>query len=305
MVIIMKKLGLATALLLAMTGAQAYQFEVQGQAEHIDNTANDKDFTGAVQGTYYFNDVDSSKGPLAEAAFLNHASNVSAAYSYGENGQEEADRTRTANHTFGVKGEAYVPTKVVPVYASASYNHTITDNKAGATDDNGDRYALELGALVLPNFLVAVGYTSVADQVSYDAFNIASNGVAKAALESATINEDQDAITARTKYAGGIDGSNMSIGFESGLVYGEATAFNLGTTLYLNPKLSVGVSYLESSYAGSPDKALGANVNYFITPAVAVGASYVNANFEAKNANEFQTVAKDTQTVGLNAKFRF
>ncbi|MBQ0138222.1 MAG: porin Omp33-36 [Kurthia sp.] len=301
----MKKLGLATALLLAMTGAQAYQFEVQGQAEHIDNTANDKDFTGAVQGTYYFNDVDSSKGPLAEAAFLNHASNVSAAYSYGENGQEETGLTRTANHTFGVKGEAYVPTKVVPVYASASYNHTITDNKAGATDDNGDRYALELGALVLPNFLVAVGYTSVADQVSYDAFNIASNGVAKAALESKTIADDQDAITARTKYVGGIDGTNMSIGFESGLVYGEATAFNLGTTLYLNPKLSVGVSYLESSYAGSPDKALGANVNYFITPAVAVGASYVNANFEAKNANEFQTVAKDTQTVGLNAKFRF
>ena len=38
----MKKLGLATALLLAMTGAQAYQFEVQGQSEYIDNTVNDK-----------------------------------------------------------------------------------------------------------------------------------------------------------------------------------------------------------------------------------------------------------------------
>jgi phosphate-selective porin len=45
------------------------------------------------------------------------------------------------------------------------------------------------------------------------------------------------------------------------------------------------------------DSAWGANVNYFITPAVAVGASYVNAN--AVNAD------LDTQTVGLNAKFRF
>ncbi|MFV5490254.1 porin Omp33-36 [Acinetobacter sp. ASP199] len=299
----MKKLGLATALLLAMTGAQAYQFEVQGQAEHIDNTANDKDFAGAVQGTYYFKDVDASKGPLAEAAFLNQASNVSAAYSYGENGQEEAERSRTVNHTYGVKGEAYIPTTLVPAYASASYSHTITDSKtANATDDQGDRYALELGALVAPNFLVAVGYTSVADQTSFDAFNIVSNGVAKAALESATIAEDQDAITARTKYVGAIDGTNMSIGFESGLVYGEDTAYNLGTTLYLNPKLSVGVSYMESSYAGSPDKALGANVNYFVTPAVSVGASYVNANFESSEATE---VAYDTQTVGLNAKFRF
>nr|WP_180041149.1 MULTISPECIES: porin Omp33-36 [unclassified Acinetobacter] len=299
----MKKLGLATAVLLAMTGAQAYQFEVQGQSEYIDNTANDKDFTGAVQGTYYFKDVDASKGPLAEAAFLNQASNVALAYSYGENGQEEAGRSRTVNHTYGVKGETYIPTKVVPVYASASYSHTIADNKAGKADGNGDRYALELGALLIPNFLVAVGYTSVADQTSYDAFNIVSNGVAKAALESATINEDQDAITARTKYVGAIDGTNMSIGFESGLVYGEDTAYNLGTTLFLNPQLSVGASYMESSYAGSPDKAWGANVNYFITPAVAVGATYVNANYEANLAQNTQV--RDTQTVGVNAKFRF
>ncbi len=303
MVNIMKKLGLATAVLLAMTGAQAYQFEVQGQSEYIDNTANDKDFTGAVQGTYYFKDVDASKGPLAEAAFLNQASNVALAYSYGENGQEEAGRSRTVNHTYGVKGETYIPTKVVPVYASASYSHTIADNKAGKADGNGDRYALELGALLIPNFLVAVGYTSVADQTSYDAFNIVSNGVAKAALESATINEDQDAITARTKYVGAIDGTNMSIGFESGLVYGEDTAYNLGTTLFLNPQLSVGASYMESSYAGSPDKAWGANVNYFITPAVAVGATYVNANYEANLAQNTQV--RDTQTVGVNAKFRF
>ncbi len=292
----MKKLGLATALLLAMTGAQAYQFEVQGQSEFIDNTVNEQDFTGAVQGTYYFNNVDASKGPLAEAAFLNQASNVSAAYTYGEDGQEFGDRT--VHHTFGVKGEAYIPTNVVPAYASASYSHTITDNKAGnPTDDNGDRYALELGALVAPNFLVAVGYTSVADQTSYDAFNMFNNGVAKAALESETIADKKDAITARTKYVGAIDGTNMSIGFESGLVYGEDTAYNLGTTLFLNPQLSVGASYMESSFAGSPDKAWGANVNYFITPAVAVGASYVNANAEGQ--------ALDTQTIGVNAKFRF
>ncbi|MDN5512183.1 porin Omp33-36 [Acinetobacter sp.] len=291
----MKKLGLATALLLAMTGAQAYQVEVQGQSEYVDNTANDKNFTGAVQGTYYLKDVDSSKGPLAEAAFLNQASNVSVAYTYGEDGQEFGDRT--VHHTFGVKGEAYIPTQVVPAYASASYSHTIADNKAGNPDGNGDRYALEVGVLPINNFLVAVGYTSVANQTSYDAFNILSNGVAKAGLESDTINQDQDAITARTKYVGAIDGTNMSIGFESGLVYGEDTAYNLGTTLFVTPKLSVGASYMESSFTGSPDSAWGANVNYFITPAVAVGASYVNANAEQ--------VALDTQTVGVNAKFRF
>ncbi|RYL29602.1 porin Omp33-36 [Acinetobacter piscicola] len=290
----MKKLGLATALLLAMTGAQAYQFEVQGQSEYIDTTVNDKDFTGGIQGTYYLKNVDASKGPLAEAAFLNQASNVSLAYNYGEVGSNGVD---VIAHNFGAKAEAYIPTKFVPAYASASYSHTILDSKnQNRADDNGDRYALEVGALATKNFLVAVGYTSVADRAALDAFNVMGTGIAKAVAESATIGDDQDAITARTKYVGNIDGTNMAIGFETGLVYGDDTAYQLKTDLYLNPQLSVGASYAESSFDATPDSAWGANVNYFITPAVAVGASYVNANSKAAN---------DTQTVGVNAKFRF
>lgn len=291
----MKKLGLATALLLAMTGAQAYQFEVQGQSEYIDTTANDKDFTGGVQGTYYLKDVDSSKGPLAEAAFLNQASNVSVAYNYGELGSNGVD---VVAHNFGAKAEAFIPTKFVPAYASASYSHTILDSKnATVNDNNGDRFALELGAFATKNFLMAIGYTNVADQAAVDAFNVMGNGVAKSVAEAATIGQDQDAITARTKYVGSIDDTNMAIGFESGIIYGDDTAYQLKTDLYVTPKLSFGASYAESSFAGTPDNAWGANVNYFITPAVAVGASYVNANAEE--------VALDTQTVGVNAKFRF
>ena len=295
----MKKLGLATALLLAMTGAQAYQFEVQGQSEYVDTTENDKNFTGAVQGTYYFKNVDSSKGPLAEAAFLNQASNVSLAYQYGQyDAPVDEGRSDIESHVYGAKAEAYVLTKFVPAYASASYSHTHTDGKNSVTrDDNGDRYALELGAVVAPNFLVAVGYTSVADQTALDAFGIMNNGVVKTFGEAATIADDQDAITARTKYVGNIDGTNMALGLEAGLVYGEDTAYQLKTDLYLTPALSVGASYAESSFDLTPNKAWGANVNYFITPAIAVGASYVNANAETK--------ALDTQSVGVNAKFRF
>ena len=290
----MKKLSLATALLLAMTGAQAYQFEVQGQSEFIDNTADAQDFSGAVQGTYYFKNVDATKGPLAEAAFINQASNVSLAYNYGEN---KFAGERTVNHVYGAKAEAYIPTSVVPAYVSAAYSHTIKDGKTNNGDDNGNRYALELGAVVVPNFLVAVGYTSVADQASYDAFNMVSNGVVNAAIETATIADKKDAITARTKYVGAIDDTNMSISFETGLVYGRDTAYNLKTDLFVTPALSMGVSYAETSADIANDKAWGANVNYFVTPAIAVGATYVNSNAVGDNT--------DTQTVGVNAKFRF
>ena len=290
----MKKLGLATALLLAMTGAQAYQVEVQGQSEFVDAKNANKNFTGAAAGTYYFKNVDSSKGPLAEAAFLNQASNVSVAYNYGE--FKSKNENRLASQSYGVKGEAYIPTSVVPVYASASYNHTHDDFKGSSKKDNGDRYALEVGALVAPNFLVAVGYTSVNTQASYDANSILANGVVKAAIESDAIGNKKDVVTARTKYVGAIDGTNMSIGFDAGLVSGQNTAYNLGTTLYLNPALSVGASYVETS-AQDDAKAWGANVNYFITPAVAVGVDYVNATTNTSN--------KNAQSVGVNAKFRF
>ena len=166
-------------------------------------------------------------------------------------------------------------------------------------DDSGDRYALELGALVAPNFLVAVGYTSVAATESLDTFNILNNGLMSATMEARSIDEDQDAITARTKYVGPIDGTNMSIGFEAGLVYGENTLYNLKSDLYLTPKFSVGASYAEGSYTSStvPTSATGVNVNYFVTPAIGLGMSYVYANGE--------NGANDAQLGGVNAKFRF
>ncbi|WPE81592.1 porin Omp33-36 [Acinetobacter baumannii] len=307
----MKKLGLATALVLAMTGAHAYQFEVQGQSEFINATdANDKDFTGAAQGTYYFKNVDASKGPLAEAAFLNQASNVSAAYNYAKLSGDEVATVK--NNSFGAKGEVYLPTPYVPAYASTAYSHSQT--KSEGEKDNGDRYSVELGAMVLPNFLVAVGYTRVADQIAFDANKAVENGVFSAVADAATIGGKQDVVTARTKYVGNIDGTNMALGFETGLVYGENQAYGLKTDLYLTPKLSVGASYAEANFSKNPlnednfspiKSAWGANVNYFITPAIAVGASYVNANAKSFKNEDAQTINLDTQTVGLNAKFRF
>lgn len=185
----------------------------------------------------------------------------------------------------------------MPAYASLSYSATDNDGKYGLSDDRGQRWAVEFGSVIAPNFLVAVGYTNVVEQTSLDTFTILNSGFAKAAGETATIAEDQDAITARTKYVGAITGTPMSIGFETGIVYGQDTAYELKTDLYLNSQFNAGVSYAESSFAGSPDSAWGVNVNYFITPAIAVGASYVNANAVGSDA--------DMQTVGVNAKLRF
>lgn len=305
----MKKLGLATALLVAVTGAQAYQFEVQGQSEYIDTAANNKDFTGGVQGTYYLKDVDTSKGPLAEAAFLNQASSVSAAYNYAEY-KYDKEVPKAKIHSYGVKAEGFVATPVVPVYASATYSHTET--KRSGSDDSGDRYALEVGAVVVPGFLVAAGYTNVPNHSALDTFGIMKNGIASSLIEADDVlYPKSDAATLRAKYVGPISGTNMAFGFETAATIGENTLYGLNADLYLNPKLSIGATFLGSDMSVSDNadvangingyafnQAYGANVNYFITPAVAVGVSYLHANYKGD-------IDGDMDTVGVNAKFRF
>ena len=299
----MKKLGLATALLLAMTGAQAYQFEVQGQVEHVEaDDANNK-YTGAIQGTYYLKDVDTKKGPLAEAAFLNQASNVSLAYDFGKY-SSDINHVKFTSQSFGAKGEAYIPTSFVPVYASASYNHTNRDNKYGVNNNNGDIYALEVGAMLAPNFLVAGGYTRVADQAqaAFNTFDILDNGAIQAGFDRAVMGDKKDVGTLRTKYVGSIDNTNMALGFEAGVIYGERTAYTLKSDLYVTPALSVGASYsaTDSNNAKeeiSVDNVWSANVNYFVTPELSVAANYTSTSALGKNPSN--------QSVGLNAKYRF
>lgn len=300
----MKKIGLATAVLLAMTGAHAYQVEVQGQSEYVNVHGLDDTYTGDIQGTYYFKDVDSSKGPLAEAAFLNKASNIALGYHFNEyKGGEDAAKANVS--TFGGKAEGYYATPYMPVYASVSYYHTLTDKKNGKNNDRGDRYGLEVGAMPADNFLLAVGYTSLVDQTALDASKALNYGVLKANGESRAIGNHEDAVTARAKYVGNIDNTNMAIAFEVNSVFANGdAAYGASTDLYLTPKLSVGASFADVSnfYKKDGDKTnygavWGGNVNYFITPAISVGANYVKA--DAKHGKA------DAQSIGLTAKARF
>lgn len=304
----MKKIGLATAVLLAMTGANAYQVELQGQSEHLDVKGYDKTYTGQGQGTFYFKDVDSSKGPLAEAAFLNKASNVQLGYHYNK---LEADNggPRTQTQAYGAKVEGYYTLPAlpaVPMYGSASYSHTQSKNKSTSYKDNGDRYALEIGAMPTDNFLLAVGYTSVANPYSLDNFKAFNNGLLIAQNEAGVANQRKDAITARAKYVGNIDNTNMAFGFEVDSIFAnDNAAYGLATDLYLTPKLSVGMTYADtSSYDSVYGRVWGGNVNYFITPVVSVGATY--NKLDAKNYKDSSaTPAADAETIGLNARVRF
>ena len=91
----MKKLAIASALLaaLAVTGtAHAYQAEVNAGYENTDiEDVGDLD-TLFINGKYYLNGVQVKNGPLAEAAFLEKASNIGLGYANASgDGDEDID----------------------------------------------------------------------------------------------------------------------------------------------------------------------------------------------------------------------
>ncbi|MBF7685585.1 putative porin [Acinetobacter sp. B10A] len=309
----MKKIGLATAVLLAMTGAHAYQVEVQGQSEYLQSKGYDSTYTGDGQAKFYFKDVDASKGPLAEAAFLNKASNVQLGYHFDRQ-KDFADRSSSEKtQSYGAKAEGYYATSYVPmpIYGSVSYSHTdVTDKETGYKDkDRGDRYALEVGAMPADNFLLAVGYTNVTNGASLDNFKAFNSGILNARNEGNTANAryKTDAVTGRAKYVGAIDNTNMAIGFEVDSIFLRGSAaYGLATDLYLTPKLSVGATYADTSaFKSGTDHIWGGNVNYFITPALSVGATFTKTNAKEYREGDATFAPQDAQTIGMNARVRF
>ncbi|EAO7613980.1 putative porin, partial [Salmonella enterica] len=137
----MKKLAIASALLsaIAMTGtaAHAYQAEIGASAGVFDPDNGGTSGSFGVDGTYYFNPVQTRNAPLAEAAFLDRASNVSAQYQYNEIGDSEA-------HRYGVGAEYFVPNS--DFYLSGNVNgHDLQDNDD--VENDLTTYAAEVGYL--------------------------------------------------------------------------------------------------------------------------------------------------------------
>ena len=147
----MKKLAIASALLSAMaltgTAAHAYQAEVGASAGYIDPDNGSGSASFGVDGTYYFKPVQTRNSPLAEAAFLDLASNVKAHYNYDEVGDDD-------RHNYGVGAEYFVPNSDFYVSGAIGRDELSFRNKK---DFDTITYAAEVGYLPAPGLLIAAG----------------------------------------------------------------------------------------------------------------------------------------------------
>ncbi|ENV31800.1 putative porin [Acinetobacter gerneri] len=209
----MKKLVISTALLsaLALTGtAHAYQAEVGGSYTYTDWDDFDGTHNFGVDGTYYFNPVQTRNSPLNEAAFLDRASNVKAHVDY-------ADNNGIKNTEYGAGAEVFIPNS--DFYVSGNVSRDETKVKKTDIDNKVTYYGAEVGYLPAPGLLLALGLKG------YDAKN----------------GDDGVDPTVRAKYVTQVGQHDVNL--EAFGAFGDLDEFKVRGDYYIDKTLSVGVDY--------------------------------------------------------------
>ena len=231
----MNKLTLATAILaastsLAMINANAYQFEVGAGAGYLDPDNGDSGSQFDLGGTYYFNPVQDKNAPLAEAAFVNRASNVSVGATFQDQGESEHNRYGAGVEYFVPNSDFYVGGNI----AQNTYEYDDVD-----LDNDLTTYGVEVGYLPVPNLLIAAGVKGYEDD------------------------RDNDGVdpTLRAKYVTQL-GDN-AVNLEAGASFGDLEEFNLAADYFIDNTFSIGADYYSNDLTDNSE--FGINARKFIS----------------------------------------
>lgn len=275
-----KKIALSAALLTLFGTAHAYQAEINAGYENTDIDESENVDTFFINGKYYLNAVNIANKPLAEAAFLSKASNIGLGYAKSSTDDDFIDLDLD---TVGVSGEFYIPNS--QFYVSGSLNRTELTAKAFGEEESDDNtgYAVEVGYLPMTGLLLAVG----AAKENIDPVQVANYGFTTNFANSINAGEDT-AVSLRAKYVTQI--GNYFTNFEGLSYFGDETTYRLGADLYLDPTLSLGMSFADST-ADDSDTIFAIRAQKFFTPAFAMGVNY--------------STTDGADSYGINGTFRF
>ncbi len=231
----MKKLLLTTVIsVLSLNAAHAYQAELTGGIVYAGADVpggTDESIGAAVAGTYYFNAVQAKSGPLAEAAFIERASNVNAGYVYVQN-----DTSDFKVHGFNLGGEFYVPN--TNFYAAADFDTA----KVESIDLRGAGYQAKVGYLPITNLLLTVGANGFIDVPGNDDVNP----------------------TVSAKYLTKI--GNNDVNLEGDAVFtNNGDKYTISGDYYVDRTLSLGASASTTTDQADDSYEFGINARQFVT----------------------------------------
>lgn len=280
-----KKTALIAGLGLALSAtAQAdYRWQIDGTAgrTNIDVGRDDGDVDQfGLGGTFYISEVDTSKGPLGEAAFLDHSSYVSAGYVYTDLDDiiEDLD-----GDTYGIDGRYVLPLDSIPLIFEASWTRQTPDFS------DIDEYSFGFGAYVTDNTTVVLTYRTTdidesneIDPGDIDAYEIAvehlwelSSGAIKLNGQYGLIDVDETDIN---------DGDDID-------------SWNIGGTWYVNNNLGFGVNYSRFDNFGFEEDTYGIGAEWFVTDTIGLSLDYAHSEVDDTDV--------ESDAVLLGAEVRF
>lgn len=249
----MKKLAIASALLsaLAVTGtANAYQAEVGVTAGAVDPDYGSTKGVYGVEGTAYFKPVQTRNAPLAEAAYLDRASNVNAQYNYSK-----VDDIKLHNYSAGI--EYFVPNS--DFYLSGDIGRQDIKFKHASNFDT-TVYSAEVGYLPAPGLLVAAGVKGYDNDI-----------------------KSRTAPSLRAKYVTEL-ANGQDINLEAGATFGDIKDYNVAADYFIDKTLSVGVDYQKQDLLDN--KEWGINARKFVTQNISLEG---RVGFATNDVNDYNT----------------
>jgi hypothetical protein len=269
-----KKTLIAAGLGLALSSAaQAeYQFELGANTHtgdiEVGTVDADRESFG-LTGTYYLNSVNTDKGPLAEAAFLDRASSIQIDLSTGE---IDGDGGKVDIDSYSV--DSRLVSKETGWLVDLGYRFDEIEN-----NDEFDTFSIGAGKYVLENTAVVLSYAKSDADLGDDADTYGLGVEHLWHLAQGAIK--LDASIAR------IDAENSD----------DVDVWGLGGTYYVTPKLGFGANY---SLADSDETELenwSLFAKWFVTEQIELSLAYTE-----QEDDEFDF---ESDAIMFNANVRF
>jgi long-subunit fatty acid transport protein len=254
------------------------------------NEKNSEDSTiGFIDGSYFFHTVDTSKGPLKEAAFLDHASRLTLGFGTGEidlrDGGDEDGESYLVDMRYVAEGPGW------------SLSGLIVDvgwERREPGDQRIDRYGLGLG------YYLGENTTAVLD---YRKTNINNGGDA----DSWGLNlEHFFAMNNGGIKVRGSGGKTVISGLD------DPTTWNIGATWYINNNWGFGADFGKTDISGFETDAASVDVSWFITENFEIDLAYKTVqpddfDFNKLSGGEIDQGKLNVEydEVALSARYRF
>lgn len=245
----MKKLVLGTAIAAALATsvafAEDYQFELG--ASYTTGDEADTDFDGfGFYGEFHFDNVDTTKGPLNEAAFLDKSSSVAVGWD-----TSEADGADDSNDMLSVAGRFVTSSNWI-------FEVGYVDTSTMGSDDFV--IGAGVGLYLNDNLDLVVSYAT-ADEADSSSLGVDLHGVNSLSGETA-------------------------LAYDFGAAYlddGEETGFGLlaGIDYYFNKSFNLGASVALTSVDEVDESAISVGVDYFVAPSIKLSADFVTQGQDA------------------------